>query len=107
MTEGKGLGHHTVTAWIQSRRVGTSSVYRGEVEVVGVCLKHRVQQLEENRMPEPRKIVMEDGEVFYNCTECENEVTESGECFESDEPCYYCPPDVCTECGRGSCDQSC
>ena len=49
----------------------------------------------------------ETGEFYYICPVCDEEVQENGECFESREPCYYCPPDVCEGCGAGQCDESC
>lgn len=45
--------------------------------------------------------------VYYTCAECGKECQEKGECFEGEEPCYYCPPEICESCGRGYCDQSC
>jgi hypothetical protein len=55
----------------------------------------------------PRKIVLGDGEVTFKCNGCEWECDESGECFEGEQPCYYCPPEACENCGRGWCDNSC
>ena len=57
-------------------------------------------------MNTPRRIELEDGSVAYRCTECGWDVDEQGRCDEGQEPCYYCPPEVCS-CGRGFCDQSC
>jgi len=56
---------------------------------------------------EPLKIVMEGGKTIYKCKECDFEVQPDGQCFETSEPCYYCPPETCHGCGRGFCDQSC
>lgn len=58
-------------------------------------------------MGEPRKIVLDDGAVIYKCRECEEIVQEDGRCFEASERCFYCPPETCSGCGRGFCDQSC
>lgn len=56
----------------------------------------------------PMRIILDNGEDFYICAECENECQPNGDCFEGAEPCYYCPQeDTCTTCGRGYCDQSC
>ena len=57
-------------------------------------------------MSDPRKIILDDGEVIYKCRECDSETDENGQCSESSMPCYYCT-DQCSQCGRGYCDQSC
>jgi len=57
-------------------------------------------------MNTPRRIEREDGSVDYKCSECGCDVDEQGQCGEGQEPCFYCPPEVCL-CGRGFCDQSC
>lgn len=61
----------------------------------------------ENNQNHPIKLTLDDGEVFYRCAECDTICQENGECFEGEEPCYYCPPYECKLCGRGFCDQSC